>query len=114
MRVKSEFLAYAVERGTTAEWYRQNGGGAHLICHMRKYTRTYVPPVMENSRRERPRLSMYARERIRQLLAEGYTCSQVVSALTQVWRLEGHFKVHGTITPLPKSGRPTKLTDVAL
>ena len=73
---------------------------------------------MENSQREGPRLS---RERIRQLLAEGYTCSQVVTALTQegirtqtVWRLEGHFKVQETITPLPKSGRPTKLTDVAL
>ena len=39
--------------------------------------------VMGNSRRQRPRLSMYARERIRQLLAEGYTSCQVVTALTQ-------------------------------
>jgi transposase len=57
------------------------------------------------------------------LLAEGYTCSEVVTTLKQegihtcrqtVWRLGGHIKVHGTITPLPKSGRPTKLTDLAL
>ncbi|CAI8022076.1 hypothetical protein GBAR_LOCUS12991, partial [Geodia barretti] len=41
------------------------------------------PKVMGNSRRQRPRLSMYARERIRQLLAEGYTSCQVVTALTQ-------------------------------
>ena len=78
--------------------------------------------VMETNRR-RPRLSMYARERIWQLLAEGYTCSEVVTALKQegihtcrqtVWRLDGHIKGYGTIAPLPKSGRPTKLTDVAL
>ena len=54
------------------------------------------------------------------LLVEGYTCSQVVTqkgilnSRQTVWRLIGHFKVHGTITPLPKSGRQTKLTDVAL
>ena len=60
------------------------------------------------------RLSM---ERIRQLL---YTCSQVVmqegirTCRQTVWCLEGHLKVHGTITPLPKSGRPSKVTDVAL
>ena len=74
-------------------------------------------------RRQRPRLSMNARERTRQLLSGGSTCSEVVIALRQegidtcrqtVWRLERHIRAHGTINPLPKSGRPTKLTDVAL
>ena len=31
-----------------------------------------------------------------------------------VWRLEQHIDTHGTIMPLPKSGRPTKLTDATL
>ena len=93
------------------------GGTAevHTLYVCTYYHMRYVL-VIENSER---RLSMYARERIRQLLAEGYTCSQVVTqegirtCRQTVWRLEGHFKVHGTITPLPKSGKPTKLTDVA-
>ena len=71
----------------------------------------------------RPRLSMYARERVRILLSEGYLASEVVRILglegidtcrQTVWRLERHIRVHGTIKPLPKSGRPTKLSDVAL
>ena len=36
------------------------------------------------------------------------TCRQTV------WRLERHIKTYGTIEPLPKSGRPTKITDSAL
>ena len=83
--------------------------------------RTYVPRAnatimahgMANSsslHRQRPRLSMYARERIRQLLSEGSTCVEVVTALRQegidtcrqtVWRLERHITVHGTVQPLP-------------
>ena len=48
---------------------------------------------------------------------------EVVTALRQegidtchqtVWRLERHIRAHRTINPLPKSGRPTKLIDVAL
>ena len=31
-----------------------------------------------------------------------------------VWRLDRHIHTHGTIMPLPKSGRPTKLTDAVL
>ena len=71
----------------------------------------------------RPQLLLYARERIRQLLSGGLTCTQIVEALQRegintcrqtVWRLERHINTHGTIIPLRKSGRPTKLTDVAL
>ena len=72
---------------------------------------------------KRPHLTMYARERIRQMLSEGSTCREVATALSRegihtchqtVWRLERHIKAHGTVLPLPKSGRPTKLTDTAL
>ena len=74
-------------------------------------------------RRQRPRLSMYARERARQLMSGGSTCVEVVTALRQegiytcrqtVWRLQRHLDTYGTIQPLPKPGRPTKLTDVTL
>ena len=70
----------------------------------------------------RPRLTTYARERIRYLLlgnsvsvtlralqAEGInTCRQTV------WRLKRHIALHNTVEPLPKSGRPTKLTSDVL
>ena len=36
------------------------------------------------------------------------TCRQTV------WRLERHISTHGKLMPLPKSGRPTKLTDEVL
>ena len=59
---------------------------------------------MSGSRR--PRLSMYARERVRQLLSGGYSCSDIVRVLSSegittcrqtVWRLERHINFHGTI-----------------
>ena len=68
----------------------------------------------------RPQLSLYSRQRIRQLLSGGLSCSQVVEAMRKegistcrqtVWRLERHIKTYGTIEPLPKSGR---ITDSAL
>ena len=34
---------------------------------------------------------------------------QTISRQT-IWRLARHFQTHGEISPLPKSGRPTKLT----
>ena len=77
---------------------------------------------MATSRR-RPHLSMYARERIQQLLSAGSTCTEIMTALRlegidtcrqTVWWLEKHINAYGTINPLPKSGRPTKVTDVAL
>ena len=74
-------------------------------------------------RRRRPRLSMYARERIRQMLSNDLSHTDIVSALRlegittcrqTVWRLEKHIGEHGTIQPLLKSGRPMKLTAVVL
>ena len=79
-------------------------------------------PTMETNER-RPRLSTYARQRTRELLSEGLSCSEIVTALKQegittcrqtVWRLEKHIEVYGTISPLSKSGRPTKITSEAL
>ena len=76
---------------------------------------------MSNS--TRPQLSMYARERIKTLLVKGASVSEVVDELEKenistcrqtVWRLKRHIDIHGTIMPLPKSGRPTKLTPFAL
>ena len=66
-----------------------------------------------------PRLSMYSRERIKVLLHDGASIAEIVDALKKediitcrqtVWRLQRHLDAHGSITPLPKSGRPTKLT----
>ena len=68
-------------------------------------------------------LLMYARERIRQLLSEGATCMEVVTAVRHegintcrqtVWRLEKLINTHGTIVSLRKTGRLTKLTSAAL
>lgn len=60
----------------------------------------------------RPCLSMYARERIRQLTHEGATVTQVVKTLKRegvitcrqtVWRIKRRIKESGSIEPLPKS-----------
>lgn len=68
---------------------------------------------------QRPRLSLYARERIRRCLLEGKSVSVTVHVLESegidtcrqtVWRIRRHIRINGTIDPLPKSGRPTKLT----
>ena len=70
-----------------------------------------------------PHLTMYAREHIRQILSEGSTCREVATALSRegihtcrktVWRLEWYIKAHGTVLPLPKSGRLTILMNTAL
>ena len=66
-----------------------------------------------------PRLSMYAREHIRQMICGDASVVQVVEALKAegiitcrqtVWRLQQHIVEHSTVDPLPKSGCPTKLT----
>ena len=86
-------------------------------------TLALVGSVVMVHRCERPRLTMYARERIQQMLCKGSTCREVATTLSQegihtchqtMWRLERHIKVHGSALPLPKSGGPTKLTDTAL
>ena len=70
-------------------------------------------------RQRRPRLSLYARERIRKLTDGTSTVTDIVEALKSegiitcrqtVWRIQRHIERHETIQPLPKSGRPTKLT----
>ena len=57
------------------------------------------------------------------MLSEDMSHADIVSALRlegistcrqTVWRLDRHIRVNGTIDPLPKSGRPTKLIDVVL
>ena len=101
----------------------------YCVALCRQLVRTYVVMASRQNasrgtcsstlRRQHPRLSMYARERIRQLLSGGSTCAEVVTALRQdgnhtcrqtVWRLERYINEHGTIKPLPKSGRPTDVT----
>ena len=68
----------------------------------------------------RPRLSMYARQ---QLFAKEWSIADVLSELKKegitpcrqtLWRLRQHIETHGTIHPLPKSGRPTLLTPTIL
>ena len=67
----------------------------------------------------RPRLSLYSRQRIKILLRDGATIAEIVDALKNegiltcrqtVWRMKCHLEAHNSIEPLPKSGRPTKLT----
>lgn len=68
-------------------------------------------------------LSMYARERIRQLTVQRGTDVEIVEALNEegistcrqtVWRMRRHIENHGTIRPLSKCGRPTKLGSTVL
>lgn len=68
--------------------------------------------------RHQSRLSMYARERIHHLL-QGRSISATLRVLDNegvstcrqtVWRIRRHIHISGTAHPLPKSGRPTKLT----
>lgn len=71
----------------------------------------------------RPRLSQYARQRIQRLMLAGATVAETVKALEcegiatcrqTVWRIQRRIEQHGTTKPLPKSGRPTKLTPSVL
>ena len=71
----------------------------------------------------RPRLSMYARQHIRQLTNEDTSASKIVEALRQegittcrqtVWRIQRHIEDHSTVEPLHKSGCPTKLSATVL
>ena len=71
----------------------------------------------------RLKLSLYARERIRQLLFQGATVAKIVVILNEegiktcrqtVWRLKNHISSFGSIQPLPKPGRPTVLTSEVL
>jgi hypothetical protein len=89
--------------------------------YARLHNSLWLPDMSGNTRR--PQLSLYARERIRHLLSGGLNSSQVVEALKKegidtsrqtVWRLDRHIHTHGTIMPLPKSGRLTKLTDALI
>ena len=66
----------------------------------------------------RPRLSLFARQRVWQLLSEGHTCTIVAAELRRegiittrqtVWRLERHIRAHRTLQPRLKPGRPLKL-----
>ena len=68
-------------------------------------------------------LSLYARERIKHLLSQDTPISKILSLLQEegiltccqtVWRIKQHLMAHGTIQPLPKSGRPTVLTSDVL
>ena len=65
-------------------------------------------------RQRRPCLSLYARERIRKLTDGTSTVTDIVEGIITcrqtVWRIQRHIERHETIKPLPKSGRPTKLT----
>ena len=95
-----------------------------VVCPRdREYATMTSTSHSSSPRRHRPRLTMYAREHIRQLLSGGLTCVDVVTALKQegidvcrqtAWRLEKHINVHGSILPLPNSGRPTKLSEHVL
>ena len=71
----------------------------------------------------RPRLSLYGRQRAQQLFAKQYSIAEVLKELSEegitpcrqtLWRLRKHIADHGTINPLPKSGRPSKLTPQVL
>ena len=65
-------------------------------------------------------LSLYARERMRTLLSSGASINNVLKELAKegikpcrqtVWRFKCHYQKYGSIAPLPKSGRRTKLTN---
>ena len=71
----------------------------------------------------RSRLSLYARQRAQQLLAKEYSIAEVLEELRDegitpcrqtLWQFCKHVADHGTIDPLTKSGRPTKVTSGVL
>ena len=90
------------------------------------YVRTYIPSHTPAETPEsslmgpRPRLSMYARECIRQLTREAAAIVEeliregITTCRQTGWRIQHHLENHGVIKPLPKSGRPTKLTTPVL
>ena len=70
-------------------------------------------------RRPQPRLSMYAWERIRNMIKDGLGTTEILLSLRKenietcrqtIWRLQRHIAMHDTINPLPMSGHPKKLT----
>ena len=68
----------------------------------------------------RLQLSLYARERLRALMSEDSTVKHAMTELGKegirpsrqtVWRFWVHYRRNKTTKPLPRSGRPTKLTE---
>ena len=68
-------------------------------------------------------LSSYARECIKILASKGASVLEILIALDKdgvvtyrqtVWRIIQHINLHGSIHPLPKSGRRTVLTNEVL
>ena len=69
------------------------------------------------------RLSLYARQRAKELMAQGASVKETMGCLHKkgifscrqtVWRFKRHYDQHGSIEPLRSSGRPTKLTNEVL
>lgn len=69
------------------------------------------------------RLSLYARQRAKELMAQGASVKETMGCLHKegifpcrqtVWRFKRHYDQYGSIEPLRSSGRPTKLTDEVL
>ena len=84
-----------------------------LAVTVKLATRTYVRTMPR-------RLSLYARQRARELMAQGASVKETTECLHKegifpchqtVWRFKRHYDKHGSIEPLRSSGRPTKLTD---
>ena len=68
-------------------------------------------------------LSLYTRERLRALMSENSTVKHAMTELGKegirpcrqtVWRFWVHYRRNKTIKPLPRNGRPTKLTERVL
>ena len=87
-----------------------------LAVTVKLATRTYVRTMLR-------RLSLYARQRARELMAQGASVKETMECLHKegifpcrqtVWRFKRHYDKHGSIEPLRSSGRPTKLTDEVL
>ena len=71
----------------------------------------------------RPKLSAYTRQRIKVLLSNGESITEIVKLFEKegiitcrqtVWRFQRHLEEHGSTAPLPKSGRPSKLSSRVL
>ena len=65
-------------------------------------------------------LSLYARRRMKALFCQGTTvkevedelaAEQIVACQQTVWRFLSHYRKHGLVQALRRSGRPTKLTE---
>jgi len=111
--VRGRLNCSLADRGRNCSWV------AEFVFLKCRHTYSLAVSVMSH----RPHLSAYARQRAKQLFAEGASDTEVVGQLERegihtcrqtVWRLRRHIAEYGTVQPLAKPGRSKKVTQRVL